>query len=134
MAKTRQRSQAPNAGGVALAESPPVVESWEPQQVSAADVGTVESVLPTYAPAPALQPELSAVADPLVDPEIQSLCANASYSLLDQRDGKWVLLVFGGVKSGGILRTFTSMLDGIQFIRINGIRCRSLTLPGGYVQ
>lgn len=95
-------------------------------------------------PPPAASPEATATpsyvappadvisSDSVVLDNLRDLCGNASYCLLDQRDGRWCLLVFG---AGQIIRHFDSMQDGIDFVREVGIgNCRCLHVPGGLVK
>ena len=66
--------------------------------------------------------------------EIQEIARNASYLLLDERAGEIQLLSFGHL-GGSVVRTFSSMDDGIGFVKATGItNCRCLQLPEGVVR
>lgn len=63
---------------------------------------------------------------------LREQCHNASYSLLDLRAGKWVLMVFG---SGHVVRTFSSLNEGVEFVKDVGItNCRCLHLSEGVIR
>lgn len=59
-------------------------------------------------------------------------CKNASYNLLDLRDGRWCLMTFG---SGANLRSFNTLNEGIEFCRdLNLPNVRCLHVEGGVVR
>lgn len=82
---------------------------------------------PAYQPAPLAELDAKDAFD-----NLREQCRNSSYSLLDKRDGRWSLMVFG---TGQTVRTFTSLNEGIEFVRdlkLPNVRC--LEIPEGAIQ
>jgi hypothetical protein len=91
MAKSRQPTAPASQSAVALAEPPAPSYAAPPHEVLESDNKAFD--------------------------ELREICRNASYSLLDFREGRWRLLVFGGYHGGSSVRTFDSYADGIEFVK-----------------
>lgn len=119
MAKTRQ----PSKSNSMLVEDTPSAEFAAPP------VGVLEADQ-SYVQVPG---ELLAQDNAAVE-EIRQISLDASYMLLDQREGQWCLMAFGAM-GGANLRSFPTLDEGIQFVREAGIKnCRCLAIPSGRVE